>query len=91
MAVTANAHKWMFGDFVACYFLIGCGLGLLAGMITFTSVYIYCVVTYGLLFGLALGWLPSAILAATVCGLTILLWGPVALLLIAYFVIQFWQ
>ena len=39
------------------------------------AAYIYCIATYGFLFGLGLGWLPSGILAAIVGGLTVFLWG----------------
>jgi hypothetical protein len=49
-------------------------LGWITGLLTFIAAYIYCIATYGFLFGL--GWLPSGILAASVGGLTVFLWGP---------------
>lgn len=33
--------------------------------VTFCLAYIYCIASYGFLFGLGLGWIPSLILAAT--------------------------
>ena len=53
-----------------------CVLGWITGLLTFIAAYIYCIATYGFLFGLGLGWLPSGILAAIVGGLTVFLWGP---------------
>ncbi len=36
-------------------------IGFIVGFIVFTISYIYCIATYGFLFGVGLGWLPSAI------------------------------
>lgn len=33
----------------------------------FVPAYIYCIYEYGFLFGLGLGWLPSAIVATVLC------------------------
>jgi hypothetical protein len=41
---------------------IGFGLGVL----TFVSTYIYCIATYGFLFGVGLGWLPAIICALVI-------------------------
>jgi hypothetical protein len=66
-------------DLFAGYLLIGVALGYVAGAITFIGAYIYCIATYGFLFGLGLGWLPSIILAYVVGFVTLFLWGPAAL------------
>ncbi len=58
------------------YLETGVVLGWITGLLTFIAAYIYCIATYGFLFGLGLGWLPSGILAAIVGGLTVFLWGP---------------
>jgi hypothetical protein len=50
--------------------------GVATGIVTFLGAYIYCIFSYGFLFGLGLGWLPSGILAIA-AGLTVaLFWGP---------------
>ena len=64
------------------YFDIGRVLGAIAAILTFIGAYIYCIATYGFLFGFGLGWLPSGILATIVFGAVTLLWAP-AILLIA--------
>jgi hypothetical protein len=58
------------------YVAIGYVLGAVAGVITFIGAYIYCIATYGFLFGLGLGWLPSGILAAIIGWAVVFLWGP---------------
>lgn len=63
------------------YFERGAGYGLWAALITFAISWIYCIAAYGFLFGVGLGWLPSLIVAAVAYLLTMLLWGPVALVL----------
>ena len=57
----------------------------IAGALTFIAAYIYCTATYGFLLGFGLGWLPSGILAAIVGFAVVLLWGPVLLLVLYYF------
>lgn len=37
---------------------------MVTAAITFIVSYIYCIATYGFLFGVGLGWLPSLIVAA---------------------------
>jgi hypothetical protein len=71
---SASGRDWLGG-----YFVIGYGLGVVAGVITFVCAYIWCVANYGFLFGLGLGWLPSMILGWVVFGITFLLWGPAVL------------
>lgn len=56
-------------------------IGGIAAALTFIGAYIYCIATYGFLFGLGLGWLPSAILAGIVFGVVMLLWGPALLII----------
>ena len=36
---------------------------LITGFITFVASWLYCIATYGFLFGVGLGWLPSIIVA----------------------------
>ena len=68
------------------YMIVGYRMAGLTGTISFISAYIYCVATYGFLWGLGLGWLPSFILANIVGLITIVGWGPIALL-IAYTIV----
>ena len=63
------------------YFDIGRVLGFIAAVITFIGGYIYCIDTYGFLFGFGLGWLPSIILAFLVFLGVVWLWGPILILL----------
>lgn len=46
--------------------------------LTFVISYIYCIATYGFLFGVGLGWLPSVIVAVVAGAL----WPLLALLLL---------
>ncbi len=54
----------------------------ITGFIVFIGCYIYCIATYGFLFGVGLGWLPSLIVASIaamfwpviVIGLAIIIW-----------------
>jgi hypothetical protein len=59
------------------YLGAGAVLGFVVGIITFIVAYIYCIATYGFLFGLGLGWLPAGILAGIVGWATVFLWGAV--------------
>jgi hypothetical protein len=73
------------------YFQKGNVFGLIVGFITFASSWIYCMATYGFLFGVGLGWLPSIIVAFFAYLAAVLLWGPLAVLLallVAYTVMQ---
>jgi hypothetical protein len=68
------------------YLGAGAVLGFVIGFLTFVAAYIYCIATYGFLFGLGLGWLPSAILAGIVGWACVFLWGAVlALVLLSVF------
>lgn len=64
------------------YFGVGYVLGIVAGVLTFVAAYIYCIATYGFLFGLGLGWLPSGILATLVAWAVVFLWGPILVVFI---------
>jgi hypothetical protein len=65
----------------AGYYLgIGAGLGGLIGFATFVGAYIYCIATYGFIFGFGLGWIPSGIVALIVSQVVRFLWGPIILL-----------
>jgi hypothetical protein len=72
------------------YLRVGAVLGWIVAVPTFIGAYIYCIVHYGFLLGLGLGWLPSAILAFFVWIAVMLLWGVVAvgLVLLIYFIIK---
>jgi hypothetical protein len=74
MADDAKVTTFQFAGFG--YIAIGYVLGAVAGVITFVGAYIYCIATYGFLFGLGLGWLPSGILAAIIGWAVVFLWGP---------------
>jgi hypothetical protein len=62
------------------YIAIGYVLGAVAGVVTFVGAYIYCILTYGFLFGLGLGWLPSLILAGITGWAVVFLWGPAVII-----------
>lgn len=62
------------------YFERGHWFGLCTGLVTFVSLWIYCIVHYGFLLGVGLGWLPSLIVAVPTYFLAALLWGPIALI-----------
>jgi hypothetical protein len=51
----------------------------ITAVLTFFISYVYCIFTYGFLFGVGLGWLPSLIVAV-IAGL---LWPLIALAVIA--------
>ena len=71
----------------ADYYLgIGAGLGGFIGFGTFFGAYIYCIATYGFIFGLGLGWIPSAISAAVISQVVRFLWGPIILLAGLFFI-----
>ena len=59
------------------YWDIGMLCGLVVGAITFIVSWIYCIATYGFLFGVGLGWLPSLIVGGLAFLLTTALWGVV--------------
>ena len=48
------------GDDWSYWYKIGFGI---TAFITFVGSWIYCIATYGFLFGVGLGWLPSLIVA----------------------------
>jgi len=62
------------------YVAIGYVLGTVAGVIAFIGAYIYCIFTYGFLFGLGLGWLPSLIFAGITGWAVVFLWGPAVII-----------
>jgi hypothetical protein len=61
------------------YFEQGHWFGVSVGLITFISLWIYCIAAYGFLFGVGLGWLPSLIVAVLTYFLAVLLWGPLVI------------
>jgi hypothetical protein len=59
----------------------------ISSVLIFIGSYVYCIATYGFLFGVGLGWLPSAIVAFIAFGVVWLLWPLIAfglLVLAAY-------
>jgi hypothetical protein len=66
---------------------IGFVMAGIAGVTTFIGAYIYCISEYGFLLGFGLGWLPSALLAALVYFLMLLLW-PLVLIAVIYIVVK---
>jgi hypothetical protein len=70
------------GELTGRYFIFGYMLGWLVGPVTFIGCYIYCIATYGFLFGVGLGWLPAWIVAVVAFWATVILWGPAMVLLL---------
>ena len=68
--------------FSGCY---GC-LSYMIGFLTFAGCWIYCISTYGFLFGVGLGWLPAIICA----GFAALLW-PLAVVAVGILFIFNWK
>jgi hypothetical protein len=64
------------------YSEIGWILGIVAAIVTFLGAYIYCIITYGFLLGLGLGWLPSGILAALIGLLAANFWRPLLMVIL---------
>jgi hypothetical protein len=62
---------------------IGFVFGVAAGVVTFVSAWAYCVMTYGFVLGLGLGWFPAAICAGVVGWATVFLWGAALLIILA--------
>lgn len=58
------------------YLETGKKAAVIIGAATFIGAYGCCVVTYGFLLGMGLGWFPSAILAVMTAAATLFLWGP---------------
>jgi hypothetical protein len=65
------------------YTNIGWICAALIGPATFLAVWIYCAVTYGVLLGFSLGWIPALILALLVTVATNFLW-PVTTVVLLY-------
>ena len=60
---------------------IGFVLGFAVGIATFVSAWAYCVLTYGFVLGLGLGWIPAGICAGIVGWATVFFWGAALLIL----------
>ena len=61
---------------------------LITGVLVFIGTWIYCIATYGFLFGVGLGWLPACIVAVIVGAIAGHLW-PLILLGIIPLVVSF--
>jgi hypothetical protein len=57
--------------------------GVAAGAVTFIGAWAYCVMTYGFVLGLGLGWFPAAICAGIIGWATVFLWGAALLIILA--------
>jgi hypothetical protein len=57
------------------YFETGRYVGALTGLILFAGLWIFSIMSYGILIGGGIGWLPSLFVAAAVGALLIPLWG----------------
>jgi len=68
----------------------GWACAALIGPALFLAVWIYCAVTYGVLFGFFLGWIPALILALVVSVAMIYLW-PLAAAAILYLIFEFFD
>jgi hypothetical protein len=68
---------------VISYAGIGFVFGVAAGAVTFIGAWAYCVMTYGFVLGLGLGWFPAAICAGIIGWATIFLWGAALLIILA--------
>ncbi len=64
---------------------IGWVCAALLGPAAFLAIWIYCTVTYGVLFGFFLGWIPALLLALVVALAMIYLW-PVTAAAILYLI-----
>jgi hypothetical protein len=62
---------------------IGFVFGVAAGVVTFIGAWAYCVMTYGFVLGLGLGWFPAAICAGIIGWATVFLWGVALLITLA--------
>jgi hypothetical protein len=67
---------------VISYAGMGFVFGAVAGVVTFIGTWAYCVMTYGFVLGLGLGWFPAAICAGVVGWATVVLWGAALLILV---------
>jgi hypothetical protein len=62
---------------------IGLAFGVGAGVVTFIGAWAYCIMTYGFVLGLGLGWFPAAICAGIIGWATMFLWGAALLTILA--------
>jgi len=67
----------------ATYAGVGFVFGVIAGIVTFIAAWAYCVMSYGFVLGLGLGWFPAAICAGIVGWATVFLWGIALLIILA--------
>ncbi len=72
--------KWLrWWVFEWAFFALNKTIGLIAAAATFVGCWIYAVDSWGAFLGIAFGWIPAAIIAATAGVLTALLWPLAAL------------
>ena len=55
----------------------------ITGILVFIGSWIYCIVTYGFLFGVGLGWLPSGIVAVIAAFIVGWLWPLIVMGILA--------
>jgi hypothetical protein len=61
------------------YFVIGRALGGLIGVVAFLAAWMFLISRFGLIFGVALGWIPAAVIALIASVFARYAWGPLAL------------
>ena len=73
------------------YMTVGRGIGGLLGIVAFLATWMFLIARFGLMFGVALGWIPAAIVAMLVSVLLNMLWGPLVLLLLVVLTAPSWD
>ena len=59
------------------YLRVGGAAGGLLGVVAFVVVWALCIANFGLVFGVALGWIPGVVLALPVSIVVRLAWAPI--------------
>lgn len=72
------------------YFTIGYFFGIPAGIVAFVALWAYAVSEWGLLIGLAFGWLPAFVGGFLVGTAATLLW-PLICLAVAVLIFMYWR
>lgn len=58
------------------YIRVGAILGGITAVVTFFGCWVYSVAAYGIFIGVALGWIPSLIIAGITWGIITVFWMP---------------
>ena len=73
------------------YWDIGLAFGTLMGFTVFLGLWASILMIYDVVGGLALGWLPSAVLAALAFGVGYVLWPLIVFLVIAFILLVLYE